>query len=272
MNPTPDLDVAIAAWLDEGPTDLPDTTRRAIAAALPTTNQRRRSTWAPWRFSPMPAFARAAIAVLVAAVVIGGGIYFLGPRGGGPGASPSPSTSPERTERPTPTPIDPSSWVPFTTSRFGYTLRYPGDWVVTPATEAMTFEILTSSELDNTAEFDHFTPSGATLPEFTGTSSRIPEGMSEDEWIAAYRAPVVEKFGEECFPTRDKWTPVTVDGNAGGLYRGCAYVESTTFVGGRAYIFTVYIGFGAVVDASDVELLEAFLSTASLNPAAADDR
>lgn len=111
MNPARDPDPILSAWLDEGPTDLPDVTRRAIVAALPTTNQRRRPIWAPWRFSPMSAPLRAALAVLVAAVVIGGGIYLLGPRGGGPGVdvTPSPSASPS----PVPTPTPPPPPLPF---------------------------------------------------------------------------------------------------------------------------------------------------------------
>jgi hypothetical protein len=90
-----DPETIVSAWLDEGPTDLPDATRRAIAAALPTTTQRRRSSWAPWRINTMTPLARTAVAVLIAAVAIGGTIYVLGPAVGT--LSPTPSASPEST-------------------------------------------------------------------------------------------------------------------------------------------------------------------------------
>ena len=37
-----DPDAILAAWLDEGPTRLPDQTRRAIAVAMPNDTRRRR--------------------------------------------------------------------------------------------------------------------------------------------------------------------------------------------------------------------------------------
>ncbi|HZM74064.1 MAG TPA: hypothetical protein VFC71_11885 [Candidatus Polarisedimenticolia bacterium] len=97
-----DPETIVSAWLDEGPTDLPDVTRRAIAAALPTTTQRRRSVWAPWRINTMTPFARTATAVLIAAVAIGGAIYVLGPSVGTLSPTPTPSASPESTSTSSP--------------------------------------------------------------------------------------------------------------------------------------------------------------------------
>jgi hypothetical protein len=48
-----DPDEILAAWLDEGPTRLPDQTRRAITVALPTTSQRRHALNVPWGSSTM---------------------------------------------------------------------------------------------------------------------------------------------------------------------------------------------------------------------------
>jgi hypothetical protein len=95
-----DLDTILAAWLDEGPTDLPDVTRRAIAGALPTTNQARRGPFAPWRFLDMNAPLR--LAALAAALVIAtaGAIYLVGPRFGIGGPGPTPTAAPT----PSPTP------------------------------------------------------------------------------------------------------------------------------------------------------------------------
>lgn len=65
-----DPETILAAWLDEGPTDLPDATRRAIVTALPTTVQARRGLFAPWRFGPMHVPMRLAAPALVALTVV----------------------------------------------------------------------------------------------------------------------------------------------------------------------------------------------------------
>jgi hypothetical protein len=100
-----DPETIVTAWLHEGPTDLPDVTRRAILTALPTTSPARRGLFAPGRIIPMNPLVRLAIAVLVAALAVGAGLAFLG-RADGPsvGGSPTPSVGPtQETPRPTPT-------------------------------------------------------------------------------------------------------------------------------------------------------------------------
>ena len=52
MNVQRDPDAILAAWLDEGPTRLPDATRRAIAVTTRTTRQSRLPIWLPWRAPP----------------------------------------------------------------------------------------------------------------------------------------------------------------------------------------------------------------------------
>ena len=78
MNANNDPEMVLTAWLDDGPTDLPDATRRAILTALPTTPQARRGFIAPWRIHPMFTFTRAAIAFVIAAIAIGGAITLIG--------------------------------------------------------------------------------------------------------------------------------------------------------------------------------------------------
>ena len=92
-NDTRDPDSVLAAWLDEGPTDLPDATRRAIITALPTTPQARRGLLAPWRFPHMNMFARGASLLIVGVVAIAGLAFLVGSRGGVGGPSPSPTAS-----------------------------------------------------------------------------------------------------------------------------------------------------------------------------------
>ena len=89
-----DPDEVLAAWLDEGPTRLPDQTRRAIAVAIPTTTQRRRGRNAPWRNPSMKPIARIATAAIAVVLVIGGAVVVMRPGGlNGTAATPS-SASP----------------------------------------------------------------------------------------------------------------------------------------------------------------------------------
>jgi hypothetical protein len=91
-----DPDTTLAAWLDEGPVELPDSIRRSIATSVRTTTQRRRGFGPLWRF-PMNGFARFALAAATVVVVAAGGLYLLGPGQqesvGGPAGSPTPSPS-----------------------------------------------------------------------------------------------------------------------------------------------------------------------------------
>jgi hypothetical protein len=57
-----------------------------------------------------------------------------------------------------------------------------------------------------------------------------------------------------------------VGGHPGGLYVGCNYVESITFVNGRAYIFTYALPFGTKATLVTKAMLEALLSTVTLHP------
>ena len=104
MSEMPDRDLILAAWLDDGPTALPSSTRRAIVAAVPTTRQARRGLLAPGRFGPMNISGRAAAAAVF--VIVVAAIALVGPRLGGVGNGPSPSPSPTVpvTTQPTPTP------------------------------------------------------------------------------------------------------------------------------------------------------------------------
>ena len=96
MNVQRDPDAILAAWLDEGPTGLPEPTRRAIAVNTRTTTQRRRPVWMPPRRPLMNTYARWAVAAIAVVLAIGGAAYFLAPAGGQFGGTPNatPSATP----------------------------------------------------------------------------------------------------------------------------------------------------------------------------------
>jgi hypothetical protein len=101
------FDTTLGAWLDEGPMDLPDVTRRAILTSLPVTQQARRGLFAPGRFFPMPTFYRAVALAAILVVAAGGAALLIGRMGQSNVAAPvaTPRTSPT----PAVTPLAPSA-------------------------------------------------------------------------------------------------------------------------------------------------------------------
>jgi Tol biopolymer transport system component len=98
MNDMRDPNVIIGAWLDEGPTELPETTRRAITTSVRAIDQRRGFAL-PWGRSV--SFQPLLIAAVVIVAVVGA--YLLAPFGrstsvgppvGSPSASDGPSGNP----------------------------------------------------------------------------------------------------------------------------------------------------------------------------------
>jgi hypothetical protein len=270
MSASRDPETVLAAWLDEGPTDLPDATRRAILAALPTTQQARRGPFAPWRLFDMNPTARIVGAAAVLVVAVLGAAYLFSPRSNVGGPLPTPSATPTAQASPSPEPtvnlLDLTTWQAFSSTVHGYDAKFPVGWTVTKATSPATL-----ADIANLVPgvYDRFRNPGASPTDIVAITTALPPGMTEDQWIAAYRAPVVAQFGEACFPVRSAWEAVTVNGHPGGLYAGCSYVESTTFVAGRAYIFTVELPLGSQVTDETKQLLRAFLSTVVIHPGAA---
>ena len=123
-----DPDAILAAWLEEGPTALPEPTRRAIAVNTRTTSQRRRPFWMPRGRPLMNIYARWAVAAIAVVLAIGGAAYFLAPAGGQfggtPSASPAPSASTSAVASAT-SAAAPSS-IPFQLAKEGFI--YPATW------------------------------------------------------------------------------------------------------------------------------------------------
>ena len=140
-----DPETILAAWLEEGPLRLPDTTRRAIAVNARTTNQTRLPWWLPQRRLVMNPVARFAMVAVAIAVLAGGALYVLSPGGvgGQPSAPPVATPSPSPTASPSAPPASPlasPSPVAFGSSNFkvpieftladGWTVAADGDGVV----------------------------------------------------------------------------------------------------------------------------------------------
>jgi hypothetical protein len=225
MSTNRDFDRIAKAWLAEGPNELADRVLDDALAEVQLTNQRR-GLFAPWRYAPMNAFSRAAAAVVVAALVLGGAVYLLGrnnPSVGGPGATPTVSPSPA-IAGPSPTELPASALVPFTSAQYGYTISVIKGWGAQVATRTLHG---TEPLYGNDPQI--FTPAGDSIMGGldaiqSGPSGRLliagsamPAGTTLASWTAE---TTVAKCGA---PTSQ--AAITVDGEAATL---------TTYAGAQA--------------------------------------
>ena len=269
MNVKRDPDAILAAWMDEGPTRLPDQTRRAIVVALPTTSQRRHALSAPWRYPNMSTPIRLFIgAAAVIAVVLGGAFVFrpgapASGVGGGPVVTPSPTPAASPTA--SLTPIDTSSWLPFSSARYGYSMKIPPGWITTPSTRAWDLTTDRTNEMTRGAGADGFNAADQSIY-FSVFAAPMPAGMSSDEWLAAYHGQDGKASPNPCEMPLDVGI-TSVGGHAatfttepdtavcGGSH---AYVQ----IGDKMYVFSVWLS-------GQEALFKAFVSTVTFQPATA---
>jgi hypothetical protein len=285
-NATRDPDFVLAAWLDEGPTDLPDATRRAIVSALPTTQQARRGLLAPGRSTQMHMFARAAAVLVVAVVAIGALALLAGGRGdvGGPRPSAIPSPSTEAT-----TPALPSLDATFVSKSYGFQVRYPSGWTVGFGTAPWTVGKTVSPGDPVTDSI--VTPTGLHRMRISAASLALPKGMTIDTF-RAFASPFSAPFNNDpCPPLAPLPVPLMLDyqASAGATpqkveavvsINGCAALaelggsiyDIEVIAGGRGYEFMLD-GQMTVADAlawlATVELQPASVPTSSAAPSAA---
>jgi hypothetical protein len=241
MNATRDPEAILSAWLDEGPTDLPDATRRAILTSLPTTPQARRGRLAPWRHFDMNGFGRLAAAALVVVIAIGGLFLVLRPNLGSGTPSPSPAAIPTAsTGAPAATPAT----LTFTSEQYGYTLEYPSTWKPVPASGTWP----TGGPIDPEQSYvDGFMPRVTQIGPWVGIAAQpIPDGSTGQKWMAAW-AQQRESVGGLCFGPASAWTDATVAGVAARrLEAPCLpeagnptnFVEYAWVIGETGYVLT----------------------------------
>jgi hypothetical protein len=268
MNTNTDFDRRATAWLADGPTELSDRVLDAALSEVHLTNQRRR--WStPWRNLLMSAPVRVVAAIALVAI-IGVTAFMLsnrGPQVGGP-ATPTPRVEtpvPSKagpTAGPTAAPtlsLDTATWKAYASTRYGYTLAYPDGWMAVPADRdwvAGTDPVQTESDVD---QFVDGRVSGDRQILLTSFSTLVPAGTSEDAWIQGWAAPF-EGSNPMCLVGIGAMTPITVDGQPGRLSPTCDGSVAFVFVGGRAFVFSVW-------RPDQQELLKAFVSTVGLAPA-----
>jgi hypothetical protein len=258
------------AWLADGPGELAD---RVLDSALREIHQtrQRRPLASPWRNRPMPFFStnlgRAATAVVAAVVVIGGAIYLLGGRPGVGGPSPVPSqtavaeattaaptTAPSIVVRPPRSAFTES----FTSSQYGFTVKYPKGWTVRPAKETFRGGEIPSAEATSADAIS----SGEM--EFYVVAEPVAAGTTEAQWTASIDPRVPRSFGFAANCAKSA-TALTVDGEAAtelafDVCRVATFMWVTTVHAGYGYqiVWTDY-AFTPLADAQGV--FDSFLST-----------
>jgi hypothetical protein len=154
----------------------------------------------------MQAFARAGSAVIVAAVAIGAIVFIAAPRGGGPPPVPSPSlaASPVATALPLPT-LDAT----FVSPSYGYEIRYPSGWSVTPGSGSWPVYL---SLFPGSPVVDAIvTPPGPSRVRISVASIALPRGMTMDSF-RAFANPFSSPFDPDpCKPVAPLPGPVSLD-------------------------------------------------------------
>jgi hypothetical protein len=223
MNTTRDPDAILSAWLDEGPTDLPDATRRAILTALPTTRQARRGGLHPEKlFGGLGRLAGGAVVTVIAVAVA---LSLIAPQFD---VGPSPSHAG------TPSPARTVALETFTSSQYGYSVEHLASWIARPATDQWPEGALVEPDVSFT---DTFHPQGTTL----GAAVAIAA-----QWMADW-ATFRETTGGPCFGPASAWVDATVAGvPARRIEAPCdfaqagqaAFAEYAWVIDGTGYVIT----------------------------------
>jgi hypothetical protein len=235
--PTPD---PVLAWLEEGPSELPDETRRAIAVDVHSTNQRRRGFIASWRATNVNGMSRLVLGAIAVVVAVGAGLYLFG-RGGPTGQVGGPPTrapaAPTESASPTGS-IQPSAVIPDMTVTFdsefsGFSLRHPvGANIVRAAS-------VWSVSVEGTEGFDFIGPGEPDFGMFRAASTVAPKNSVIDPWIDAF---VTGAAVGTCNPPRST-------------------LPATVVIGRRVHVFTLFF------DSADRRaVFDAFIATVDLRP------
>jgi hypothetical protein len=253
-----DFDRIARAYMADGPTQLADRVLDDALAEVHLTRQRRVLRHVPWRYLPMNAFAKLAVAAVAVIVVGAVGLAILRPgtsQVGGQSVAPSASSA-------TPS-AGPSTSVPsprpelgqtFTSPINGLSIAHPAGWTVRAATEPW----VTGGAEDDKPWVDTVTdgPTTGASTFLVIASQQFPAGGG-DQWSADYLA------GNTRNPCGAMVTePVRVDGVAGVIDLHCPmfYYEAILTGPDRGYAIALY------GPTPDLEWFKQILATVKLHP------
>jgi hypothetical protein len=187
----------------------------------------------------MNSINRLAAAAAIVLVVGGLSIFALSNRNsGGPGALPSsspgasvvPSASVAPTPSSTPGPLDTTTWKTYVSNRYGFSIAYPADWVLTPATREWTMAVDAKDFLGGGA--DHFLEAPNMGVGVNAWSVAVEPGMTSAAWLDAY-CPLNT---QPCTGIDQRSNPAQMDGHAGVIVAFTDDVQAFFLVDGRMYV------------------------------------
>ncbi len=149
----------------------------------------------------------------------------------------------------------------FTSPLYHYSIAYPANWQVTPATRVW----LTYPPSDERSQDDELTAPDGTS--WSVTSLEIPAGTNPAQWLRRYaKAPPGQPGG--CFLPLNKEPRTTVDGFPAWIHGGlpiCNFTEAYVLVGHRFYQFAAHPSMRTINDhVYDPDLFHAMLESVRL--------
>jgi len=199
-----DVERTLDAYLAPDGIRIPDRVLEAALDQIHDTPQARRGLLAPKRFHHMNTFARAAAVLVVAVVAIGALALLVGPRGGvgTPTASPIPSAAQSAPPLPT---LDAT----FSSTSYGYSIRYPSGWTVRPGIGPWHNSTLSGPGDPITDEI--VMPSGIDRVRISIASLALAEGLTMYDF-RSFASPYSSPFdGNPCEPLAPITDPVMIN-------------------------------------------------------------
>jgi hypothetical protein len=272
MNDERAFERATRDWLEEGSDRTPPTAIDAVLLAVRTTSQER-DLRIPWRSKIVTTPLRAAAGIAIVAVVgiaiisvVGRGSTIGAPPTPIPTATAAPSSAALGTVSPTVSGlIDTATWATYTSTRYGFTIGHPADWLELPSNHDWAFP----------ADATDFPPAGGetfrTPTDDVGVSAwsvAVASGTTMTTWLQMY-CPVAEH--NPCTALEGLTSTVGMDGHPGTLVAFTEDTQAFILIGDRMYI----VGCWRPESDSTVapyggatRLLKGFLATMHLLPAA----
>jgi hypothetical protein len=265
-----DFDRIAAAWLLDGPTELPDRVIDAVVDEIHLT-RRRRALGLPWRFPTMTSPVRLAALVAVVALIAIGALA-LGVGRSAPAPSEAPTTAPATAAAVVPS-VPSTIGVPvldrtFTSDRMGYSIKIPAGASVTPATQSWAAS--TEAPVWGSPQADQIVSDDIRL---IATQQKLPAGRTPEQWMASYCA--LERH-TDCANAPASWEKIKVAGVTAYVDQdGIPAAEGTIAPGGRLYealLTTPSRTWVFTMDGNlDRAVFDAFLKTIVLQPSIAVD-
>ena len=164
-----------------------------------------------------------------------------------------------------PSPLDTTTWVPYTSGRYGFEISHPADWA-----------------LEGSADHDWALPGDADFPNtgtehFTYSPAADGQGIGVSAWSVAVEPGTTVEAG--CRPTArrtrscdalpNKGSAVTMDGHPGSLYYISGWPHAAFLVDDRIYVVACWRSdddAAVAMYGGSRSLVEAFVSTMRLTP------